>query len=98
MLALRVGSKVPGTAMEVRDVTMDFAYGEAVVVLPDLLPRATTGGSTLDEIFSKYITALGGQVVPGQGCGDVVSAIRLAHQREVTVVLLEYGVQKKPTT
>ncbi|MES1255163.1 MAG: photosynthetic reaction center cytochrome c subunit family protein [Acidobacteriota bacterium] len=40
---------------------LDFAYGEAVVVLPDLLPRATTGGSTLDEIFSKYITALGGQ-------------------------------------
>jgi glucose-6-phosphate 1-dehydrogenase len=28
-LALRFGSKVPGTAMEVRDVTMDFAYGEA---------------------------------------------------------------------
>jgi glucose-6-phosphate 1-dehydrogenase len=27
-LALRFGSKVPGTAMEVRDVTMDFAYGE----------------------------------------------------------------------
>ncbi len=28
-LALRFGSKVPGTAMEVRDVTMDFAYGES---------------------------------------------------------------------
>jgi glucose-6-phosphate 1-dehydrogenase len=28
-LAVRFGSKVPGTAMEVRDVTMDFAYGEA---------------------------------------------------------------------
>ena len=26
---MRFGSKVPGTAMEVRDVTMDFAYGEA---------------------------------------------------------------------
>jgi glucose-6-phosphate 1-dehydrogenase len=26
-ITLRFGSKVPGTAMEVRDVTMDFAYG-----------------------------------------------------------------------
>ena len=26
---MRFGSKVPGTAMEVRDVNMDFAYGEA---------------------------------------------------------------------
>ncbi len=28
-LTVRFGSKVPGTAMEVRDVNMDFAYGEA---------------------------------------------------------------------
>ena len=28
-VTLRFGSKVPGTAMEVRDVTMDFGYGEA---------------------------------------------------------------------
>ena len=28
-VTLRFGSKVPGTAMEVRDVTMDFAYGES---------------------------------------------------------------------
>jgi glucose-6-phosphate 1-dehydrogenase len=28
-LTLRFGSKVPGTAMEVRDVAMDFLYGEA---------------------------------------------------------------------
>src|SRR5579863_7007329 len=40
---------------------LDFAYGDAVVVLPDLLPRATSGGSTLDQIFTKYIQALGGQ-------------------------------------
>jgi glucose-6-phosphate 1-dehydrogenase len=26
---LKFGSKVPGTAMELRDITMDFAYGEA---------------------------------------------------------------------
>jgi glucose-6-phosphate 1-dehydrogenase len=28
-VTVRFGSKVPGTSMEVRDVTMDFAYGEA---------------------------------------------------------------------
>ena len=28
-VTVRFGSKVPGTAMEVRDVTMDFAYGES---------------------------------------------------------------------
>ena len=30
-------------------------------MLPDLLPRATSGGQTLDQIFAKYIQALGGQ-------------------------------------
>src|SRR4029434_6077287 len=28
-VTLKVGSKVPGTTMEVRDITMDFQYGEA---------------------------------------------------------------------
>ena len=28
-VTLKFGSKVPGTTMEVRDVTMDFAYGNA---------------------------------------------------------------------
>jgi glucose-6-phosphate 1-dehydrogenase len=28
-ITLRIGSKVPGSAMEVRDVSMDFLYGEA---------------------------------------------------------------------
>jgi glucose-6-phosphate 1-dehydrogenase len=28
-MAVRFGSKVPGTSLEVRDVTMDFGYGEA---------------------------------------------------------------------
>jgi glucose-6-phosphate 1-dehydrogenase len=28
-ITMRFGSKVPGTAMEVRDVNMDFAYGES---------------------------------------------------------------------
>jgi glucose-6-phosphate 1-dehydrogenase len=28
-ITLRFGSKIPGTAMEVRDVNMDFSYGSA---------------------------------------------------------------------
>jgi glucose-6-phosphate 1-dehydrogenase len=28
-VTIRFGSKVPGTSMEIRDVTMDFAYGES---------------------------------------------------------------------
>ncbi|MER5587708.1 glucose-6-phosphate dehydrogenase, partial [Streptomyces asoensis] len=28
-ITVRFGSKVPGTSMEIRDVTMDFAYGES---------------------------------------------------------------------
>src|SRR5690606_21352579 len=28
-VSVRFGSKVPGTSMEVRDVNMDFAYGES---------------------------------------------------------------------
>jgi glucose-6-phosphate 1-dehydrogenase len=31
-VTLRFGSKVPGSAMEVRDVNMDFAYGESFTV------------------------------------------------------------------
>lgn len=31
-ITLKFGSKVPGTQMEVRDVTMDFAYGESFTV------------------------------------------------------------------
>ena len=36
-ITVRFGSKVPGTAMEVRDVTMDFAYGES---FPESSPEA----------------------------------------------------------
>jgi hypothetical protein len=39
---------------------LDYAYGEPVVVPPDILPRATSGGPTLDQVFDKYIQALGG--------------------------------------
>ncbi|MYS30052.1 glucose-6-phosphate dehydrogenase, partial [Streptomyces sp. SID7804] len=28
-VTVRFGSKVPGTSMEIRDVSMDFAYGES---------------------------------------------------------------------
>ena len=31
-VTVRFGSKVPGSAMEVRDVNMDFAYGESFTV------------------------------------------------------------------
>src|SRR3569833_112553 len=36
-ITLRIGSKVPGTTMEVRDVTMDFGYGHA---FPESSPEA----------------------------------------------------------
>ena len=39
---------------------LDFAYGEAIVAPPDLLPRATSGGLTLDQVFNKFIQASGG--------------------------------------
>jgi glucose-6-phosphate 1-dehydrogenase len=39
-VTLRFGSKVPGTTMEVRDVAMDFQYGEAFTVAS---PRRTSG-------------------------------------------------------
>lgn len=40
---------------------LDFAYGDAVVVPTDILPKAESGGKTLDEIFANYVKALGGQ-------------------------------------
>src|SRR5256885_17171049 len=33
-VTLKFGSKVPGTTMEVRDITMDFQYAEALTVSP----------------------------------------------------------------
>lgn len=39
-ITVRFGSKVPGTAMEVRDVNMDFAYGESFM---ESSPRRTSG-------------------------------------------------------
>jgi hypothetical protein len=42
-------------------VPLDFAYGETTVVEPpDVVPRATSGGPTLDQVFDKFIQALGG--------------------------------------
>jgi photosynthetic reaction center cytochrome c subunit len=40
--------------------SLDFAYGEPVVVPPDMLSAAPSGVPTLDQIFNKYIQALGG--------------------------------------
>ena len=64
-VTVRFGSKVPGTSMEVRDVTMDFAYGESFtesspeayerlildVLLGDanLFPRAPGGRAVLED-------------------------------------------------
>jgi photosynthetic reaction center cytochrome c subunit len=39
---------------------LDKLYGEPVIEPPDILPRATSGEPTADEIFDKYIQALGG--------------------------------------
>ena len=39
-VTMRFGSKVPGHAMEVRDVTMDFGYGTRS---PSPPPRPTSG-------------------------------------------------------
>ena len=39
---------------------LDFAYGEPSIVPPDLLPAAPSGGLTVDQVFNKYIQALGG--------------------------------------
>ena len=39
---------------------LDKMYGEPVIEPPDILPRATSGEPTADEIFDKYIQALGG--------------------------------------
>ena len=39
---------------------LDRMYGEPVIEPPDILARATSGEPTADEIFDKYIQALGG--------------------------------------
>jgi photosynthetic reaction center cytochrome c subunit len=49
------GQKAPSVT-----ASMDFAYGEPVIVPPDVLPAATSGAPTLDQVFNKYVQALGG--------------------------------------
>ena len=39
---------------------LDKMYGEPVIEPPDILPRATSGEPAANEIFDKYIKALGG--------------------------------------
>ena len=49
-VTMRFGSKVPGTAMEVRDVTMDFGYGHAFTeTSPEALPSPRGGGAVMDD-------------------------------------------------
>lgn len=40
--------------------TLDSMYGEPIIDPPDVIVRATSGEPTADEIFDKYIKALGG--------------------------------------
>jgi hypothetical protein len=40
--------------------TLDSMYGEPIIELGDVVTRATSGEPTADEIFDKYIKALGG--------------------------------------
>lgn len=49
------GQKSPATT-----APLDYAYGEPEIVPPDLLPAASSGGPTVDQVFTKYIQALGG--------------------------------------
>ena len=62
-VTLRFGSKVPGTLMEVRDVSMDFLYGEAF-----------TEGSP--EAYERLIldVLIGDQPVPAQRRGRTLLA------------------------
>src|SRR5260370_10823359 len=40
--------------------SLDRMYGEPLVEPPDMLPTATSGEPTAEEIFDKYLQALGG--------------------------------------
>jgi photosynthetic reaction center cytochrome c subunit len=51
-----------GSEFPAQTPPLDSVYGEAVVVPPDVLPAvaANSGAPTVDQIFDKYFTALGG--------------------------------------
>jgi glucose-6-phosphate 1-dehydrogenase len=60
-VTMRFGSKVPGTAMEVRDVTMDFGYGHAFTEsspeakrgTPEQYPAGTWGPKSADDMMAR---------------------------------------------
>jgi photosynthetic reaction center cytochrome c subunit len=49
-----------GTEHPLVTPALDTMYGEPVVNPPDILPPATSGEPTADQIFDKYVQALGG--------------------------------------
>jgi hypothetical protein len=51
-----------GTPSPAITPSIDAIYGEPVIVPPDILPtaQATAGAPSIDQIFEKYIKALGG--------------------------------------
>ena len=64
-VTLRFGSKVPGSAMEVRDVSMDFLYGEAFTesspeAYERLLLDVLLGDATLFPRNEEVEAVLGG--------------------------------------
>jgi len=51
-----------GTREPLVTPALDTMYGEPVLDPPDIVPAATSGEPTADQIFAKYIDALGGAV------------------------------------
>jgi len=49
-----------GTREPLVTPTLDRMYGEPIVDPPDIVPAATSGEPTADQIFDQYIAALGG--------------------------------------
>jgi len=39
---------------------LDFAYGDTILEPTDVVPTATSGAPTVDQVFQKYIQAVGG--------------------------------------
>lgn len=60
-VTIRFGSKVPGAQMEVRDVTMDFGYGNSFT---ETSPRPTSGSSSTSSSATHHCSpARGGRAV-----------------------------------
>src|SRR5437870_3146385 len=59
--------------------TLDRIYGEPVIDPPDIRARATSGEPTVDEIFDKYIQALGGSARLAALTSYAAKATRIAY-------------------